>query len=116
MQLSEKSHNILKSIADGHPPEQILTGNLELTYHDIFRAAAEALECLGHPGSGKAYSVHNIRKQYKRAYVKWSATEDAELAEMHRSGLNPNEIAQTLERQPGAIQSRLTKLNLIKPT
>jgi phosphomethylpyrimidine synthase len=44
MALSEKSRAILQAIAKGHTYEEILVQDLEWTYHDIFQAAAEALE------------------------------------------------------------------------
>ncbi len=39
--LSQKSREIAKAIADGHSCEQILAHDPTLTYHDIFRAVAE---------------------------------------------------------------------------
>jgi hypothetical protein len=116
MELTEKSHRILESIAEGHSFEQILSANRELTYHAIFQAAAEALECLEHPEPGKAYSVDEIRKKSPRAYEKWSIEEDAELAELHRSGMITKDIATRFQRQPSAIRSRVLKLDLVKPT
>ena len=113
MAFTAKSRTILEAIADGHSFEQILACKPELTYNDIFRAAAEALEGIDQPSQGKSYSIEEIRQQYLRAYEKWSAVEDAQLTELYRSGLNPRQIAKTLERQPSAIRSRLAKLNLV---
>lgn len=42
---SKKSRAILKGIAEGRSFGQILAGNPSVTYHDIFRAAAEAPAC-----------------------------------------------------------------------
>ncbi len=113
MALSEKSRAILQAIAKGHTYEQILVQELAWTYHDIFQAAAEALEVGQVVIEGKSYSVEEIRHEHPRAYEKWSAEEDARLTELFRSGKNVQEIAAILHRQPGAIRSRLVKLNLV---
>ena len=115
MELSQKSRAILEAVAEGHSHEQILAHNPDLTYKDIFRAAAEALECLDRPEQGKGYSLQEIRQKHPRAYEKWSIEEDSQLAELYRSGLKPKEIAKTLQRQSSAIRSRLLKLNLVSP-
>jgi len=41
-ELGESSRTILEAIAEGRSYEQILSTGLAATYHDIFRAAAEA--------------------------------------------------------------------------
>ena len=115
MELNDKSRAILEAIAEGHSYEQILSSNPKLTYNDIFRAAAEALESLDQPGKGKTYEqrMTEIRQAYPRAYDKWSDQEDARLTELFRKGIVVKEIAKTLQRQPSAIRSRLAKLNLV---
>lgn len=115
MELSEKSRAILQAIAKGHTYEQILVQDLAWTYHDIFQAAAEALEAGQVTNEGKSYDVEEIRHEHPRAYEKWSAEEDGRLSELHRSGKNVQAIATILHRQEGAIRSRLVKLNLIEP-
>lgn len=115
MPLSEKSRAILQAIAKGHTYEQILVQDLAWTYHDIFQAAAEALEVGPAANDGKSYSVEEIRHDHPRAYEKWSAEEDAQITELFRSGKSVQEIAAILNRQAGAIQSRLAKLNLVEP-
>ena len=113
MALSEKSRAILQAIAKGHTYEQILVQDLAWTYHDIFHAAAEALETPQVTNEGKSYDVQEIRHDYPRAYEKWSTEEDGQLSELCRSGKTVKEIAKTLHRQEGAIWSRLAKLNLV---
>jgi PAS domain-containing protein len=115
MALSEKSRAILQAIAKGHTYEQILVQDLAWTYHDIFQAAAEALEIGQVVDEGKSYSVEEIRHDHPRAYEKWSAEEDGEPSKLCRSGKSVREIATTLNRQDGAIRSRLAKLNLVTP-
>jgi DNA-directed RNA polymerase specialized sigma24 family protein len=113
MKLNKKSRAILEAIAEGHSYEQILLHKPELSYNDIFRAAAETLECLDQPEQGKSYSIEEIRQKHLRAYEKWSVEEDTQLTELFRSRMSVAEIAKKLQRQSGAIHSRLAKLNLI---
>jgi len=42
--LSDKSQAIVEALAEGRSCDQILASDPTLTYHDIFRAAAEAPE------------------------------------------------------------------------
>lgn len=113
MPMSEKSRAILEAIAKGHTYEQILVQDLAWTYHDIFRAAAEALEAGPPTTSGKAYSVEDIRSEHPHAYEKWDATQDNQLRQLHSAGKTVTEMAQVMRRKPGGIKSRLAKLNLI---
>ena len=115
MALSEKSRAILQAIAEGHSYEQILVQDLAWTYHDIFQAAAEALEAPQATNEVKSYDVEEIRQEHPRAYEKWSAQEDEQLSGLCRNGKSVKEIAATLHRQEGAIRSRLVKLNLVGP-
>ena len=113
MALSEKSRAILQAIAKGHTYEQILVQDLAWTYHDIFQAAAEALETPQVTNEGKSYDVEEIRHDHPRAYEKWSDEEDGQLSALCRSGKSVRDIATTLHRQEGAIRSRMAKLNLV---
>jgi len=113
MALSEKSRAILEAIAKGHTYEQILVQDLAWTYHDIFQAAAQALETPHVTNEGRSYDVEEIRHDHPRAYEKWSTEEDGRLSELCRSGKSVREIAKSLHRQEGSIRSRLAKLNLI---
>ena len=113
MELSEKSRAILQAIAKGHTYEQILVQDLAWTYHDIFQAAAEALNAPPVTNEDKSYDVEEIRLAHPRAYEKWSDAEDGQLSELCRSGKSVREIAKALDRQEGAIRSRMAKLNLV---
>jgi hypothetical protein len=46
---SNKSRAILKAVAEGNSFAQILRRDRRLTYHDLFRAAAEAPDWLSAP-------------------------------------------------------------------
>jgi hypothetical protein len=119
MPLSEQSRSILEAIAKGHSYEQILVQELAMTYHDIFQAAAEALQAVSQnqPSSGpaKAWDVSQIRHEHPRAYAPWAAGDDDKLRQLFRSGANTTEMSTALQRQPGAIRSRLLKLSLTRP-
>jgi len=53
-----------------------------------------------------------IRKTYPQAYTPWTQQADERLAQLFQAEKSVKEIAQELERHPGAIRSRLTKLGL----
>ncbi|NLE39915.1 MAG: hypothetical protein GX621_18000 [Pirellulaceae bacterium] len=116
--LTEQSRAILEAISQGHSYEQILVQDLAWTYHDIFRAAAEALDVAAAArDGGKDYDqrMEEIRQAHPRAYEKWDAEEDERLRRLFHSGTSVKEIAHILQRQPSAIRSRLTKFNLVAP-
>jgi predicted Rossmann fold nucleotide-binding protein DprA/Smf involved in DNA uptake len=68
----------------------------------------------GEPGErqtcSRSYSVADIRRMHPRAYPKWSAEEEARLLRLRGEGKTRREIARELGRQPGAISSRLRKI------
>ena len=100
-------------IAAGSTYEQILAAYPDLTYLDIFRAAEEAL-ALHVPGRQRpSHTVADKRVRYPRAYEKWAAAEDAQLRELARSGATVAQIAGRLQRNRGAIRSRIMKLGLV---
>jgi hypothetical protein len=61
--------------------------------------------------------VQQARATYRRAYVKWSALEDATLRRLFQDGHPSQVIAQVLERNLSGIEARTKKLGLtvIKP-
>src|SRR5215208_6477736 len=107
--LSEKSIAVLSLIAEGHSYSQIVDGHQEISYHDIFNAAEEALR-LAEPESDYHKRMAVIKSRYPRAYEKWSEREDADLQSMHEQRVTVAKIATQFERQPSAIRSRLEKL------
>ena len=54
----------------------------------------------------------STNQQYQKAYEKWTREEEKVLVSKFEHGLSIKEIAAILERQPGAINSRLRKLGL----
>ena len=60
----------------------------------------------------KAYSVEEIRKEHRQAYVSWSEEDDEKLELLFCKGKSVKELASTFERKEGAIRSRIKKLEL----
>lgn len=128
MRLAPQSRNILQAIAKGRSYEQILVANPNLTYVDIFAAAAEALAALDCAGqeqavapeakSPKSYEerMAEIHTKHPRAYEPWEEEEDADLTRFFKGGMPVRVIAKKLQRQPSAIKSRLRKLKLLDGT
>ena len=61
----------------------------------------------------KTYSVEKIRQSHSNAYQPWSEEEDIELANLFSEDTHIRIIAEKLGRQPGAIRSRIAKLELL---
>ena len=110
MSLTEKSRAILESLAQGHSYGQILAAHPDWSYQDIASAAAEALNLLNETST--SYSVEQVRQKHPRAYEPWETAEDEDLRQMFHDGKTANDIAVILQRQPGAVRSRLHKLGL----
>ena len=113
-QLSSKSVGVLQRIAEGHTYEKILAISSELTYLDIFDAAREAVDMATEGRIDYERQLAETRKAHPRAYEKWTHEEEHKLTQLLRSGVHVNEIAVQLQRKPGAIVSRMLKLNLVQ--
>ena len=114
--LSDRSVAVLEMIAAGNTYEQILAAYPDLTYLDIFRAAEEALELVVRlPGDDgrKVVTLAERRERYPRHGEPWGEGEDRQLESMVRSGMTVARIAGQLQRNRGAIRSRISKLNLV---
>lgn len=67
----------------------------------------------GYSATAKSWRLAAIRQKFPKAYAKWTSEEEATLREAHQRGNTIDVIADTLQRQPGAIRSRLIKRGLI---
>ena len=101
---------MLKLISEGHSYEQILSLHEDLTYLDIFGAAREALVLGEATPATYQQRLAQVRKVHPRAHEKWTDEEDEEQERLIRSGRDVGYIAVQLQRQPGAIRSRMRKL------
>jgi hypothetical protein len=58
--------------------------------------------------------IKEIHEEYPNAYARWSLEQERQLRALFEAGNTIYEIAKTLERQPGAIRSRLMKMGLME--
>jgi len=56
--------------------------------------------------------LQRIKAQFPNAYEPWSAEDDERLKSSSEKGMSIDALAKTLQRQPGAIRSRLNKLGI----
>jgi hypothetical protein len=56
--------------------------------------------------------IQDARKRYPRAYLHWSATEEADLAEAVMKGNGISQLSKIFQRQPKAIESRLKAMKV----
>ena len=110
--LSQKAVTVLTLIAHGHSYEQLLALEPGLTYLDIFDAAREALALAEDSGHDYHERMADIRTKHSRAYEPWSSEEDIRLAQLVQAGESTRTISDALHRQPGAVRSRIAKLNI----
>ena len=64
-------------------------------------------------GKSKAYDVEQIRREYPKAYAKWTEEEDIRLKNEYIQGKTITELAEIFQRKPSAVHSRLQKLRLL---
>ena len=108
---------MLRLISQGRSYEQILSLHPEMTYLDIFFAAQEALEATAPTTRGDpAKEGYEVREAPTppRAYGRWSAAEDAELAQLLAGGESVEGVAARLRRRPDAVRARMIRLNLVE--
>lgn len=60
----------------------------------------------------KSYSLDDIREKHPQAYQSWSLEDDEKLETLFCEGKSVKELASILERNDGAIRSRIKKLEL----
>lgn len=77
---------------------------LPKTLKDIFKAPIVSID--------KAYDVAEIRTKHKGAYKPWTVDLDEELTKMFCEGISGKDLAIHFGRTPGAISSRIKKLEL----
>ncbi len=113
--LSPTTIAVLEMIAAGRTYEQILSAYPDLTYLDIFRAADEALNlAVREPAIQRpAHTLAEKRDRHPRAYEKWTDAEDAQLRSLVQAGNTVAQIAGQLQRNRGAIRSRIVKHGLV---
>ena len=63
--------------------------------------------------TSKESIIARAKEKYPNAYEPWSEKEDAELSLLYKQDTDTENISKNLQRQPGAIKSRLEKLKLV---
>ncbi|MBN1310358.1 MAG: hypothetical protein JXB30_02990 [Anaerolineae bacterium] len=58
----------------------------------------------------KPFNLEDVRSEHPRAYEGWSDEEEQHLIRLVQEGRETREIAELLQRQPGAIRARREKL------
>ncbi len=58
------------------------------------------------------YSVYACRQEYPNAYLPWTEEDDLELTRMWCEGMTVKALSAHFQRKPGAIRSRIEKLDL----
>ena len=126
-----KITDILDMISKGFSYYQILLTDPRLTLLDIMitaKVAKELMEMFVTPvhtivveGSieviakgGQIQNLTKIREEHPRAYEKWSTNEEERLIQLFHSGRSVAEIAKVMQRQLGAVKTRLRRLGLIE--
>jgi predicted transcriptional regulator len=104
---------VLEMIAAGSTYEQILAAFPDLTYLDIFNAAEQALAMACTVPRPPAMTLSQRRERHARAYEAWTDAECNTLRELVRSGATVAQIAGRLQRNRGAIRSRIVKLGIV---
>ena len=61
----------------------------------------------------KAYNLEQIRREYPKAYAKWTEGENIRLRNEYAQSKTINELAEIFQRKPSAIRSHLQKLGLL---
>lgn len=126
-----KVTDILAMIAKGFSYYQILLSDPRLNLSDImvtaklaqeliegFVVAENQIEVSGSiqiiASGGRIKNLTALRKEYPRAFEKWTEDEEQELVQMFNDGKDMVAIAKVLQRKRGAIISRLKKIGLIE--
>ena len=76
-------------------------------------AFADCLCFLKENEKTKSYSVDEKRKGHAKAYMPWLPEDDEKLIKLFSLGKSTEELSKVFERNNGAINSRLSKLELI---
>ena len=78
----------------------------------VFDDLEEELKTFGAPAE-RGGIFEEKRKQFPKAYEKWTREEEEEITRLHGQGVSVSAIAKQLGRNDGSIRSRLKKLELL---
>ena len=108
----------VKTCWESYPEEKRSLGYLRQNLNALLKQTLDDFEqnlMHSYPEINSSNSpIEEIRKQYPRAYMKWTAEDDEELGFLFAEGMSIKDLAQHFQRKPGAIRSRLQKLDLVE--
>lgn len=95
-------------------PEELMPVDFQISpqIHVVKEIELQIEENLSSPIKEKAYSVEEIRVNYKDAYRSWTIELDDELTVMYCEGVSVKDMSKHFGRTKGAIRSRIKKLEL----
>lgn len=86
---------------------------LESMADAVRRLKAHAFRKKAAVGQGeKAHSAEGSNQKHPQAYARWTEEDDARLEQLYCEGRKRKELAVIFGREPGAITSRIKKLEL----
>jgi len=112
----ELSEEEVKILAYGGMPKELKLKLQEIAEYINTKKRIEAVKSAQakHKKIDLVNYIEKIRKEYPKAYAKWSDNDDIQLKKEFLNGKSPAELSKIFERQPGGIRSRLIKLSLIE--
>lgn len=95
--------------------EEVQDALLEVLAHCTIESNEQYLVRIREEKALKRKETHKkYAKQYPCGGDAWTAEEERRLLDLHRKGCNIYQIANTLQRTPGAIETRLKKLQMVQ--
>ncbi|MBI2314770.1 hypothetical protein HYU93_01795 [Candidatus Daviesbacteria bacterium] len=83
-------------------------------YFQAFRKGFRKAVRTAKKGDLESYDIKQLRSKYPKAYELWAKDEEDSLKELWAHNKTIKEISSILQREPGAIRSRLKKLDKLK--
>lgn len=107
---------ISESIAEGATHEHHRVMIFEENIEAFMAGFDKTITFLGIAQKPEIHKIEKIRQQYPKAYVKWTSDDDEALKKKFDEGMSVSELSLHFQRKPSAIQSRLAKLGINKPS
>lgn len=112
----ELTEEEVKILAYGGVPRELKEKLMEIAYYIDTKKKIETLR--NKQSQSKKIKAENfvekIRREYPKAYTKWTYLEDQDLKDQFLKGKSTKELSIQFQRQPGGIRARLMKLGLIE--
>lgn len=106
-----KKYLVIKELQNGIKKGQIMI--FEEYFQDFRKGYRKAIRA-PRKSRLKAYDIEKLYSIYPKAYELWTKEEEDNLKELWAHNKTIQEISDQLKRKPGAIRSRLKKLDKLK--